>query len=234
MLHHEDGVAQVAQLLKDMNQPRRVPRVQPDRRLVQNIERPHQPRTQRGGQLYPLRLAAGERRSQAVQRQVFQAHRVQKTQPLPHLLQNRPGNLLLHRGELQRLKERFSLGDGQRRRLADILSVDPHRASLGPEPLPAAIRALRIAAIFAQHYPHVQLVLFALHLRKEAVDARKNAFATQHRLARLLAQIAPGHIQWNLKLGRVLAQLSEPRPVLGTVPRVDGALIQAQLLVRNH
>ena len=200
VLHHQDRVAQVAQLFQNVNQPRRVARVQPDRRLVQHVERAHQPRAQRSGQLNPLRLAAGERRSQPVQRQVFQAHRIQKAQPLPHLVQNRPGNLLLHRRQLQRVKKLLGLRDGQRRRLADILAVDAHATRLGPQPLPAAIRALRVAAILAQHHPHMQLVLLALHLRKESIDARKAALAAQHRLARRLRQLAPRHVQRNAQL----------------------------------
>ena len=208
--------------------------MQPDRRLVQHVQRAHQPRPQRSGQLNPLRLAAGQRRSQPVQRQVFQAHRIQKTQPLPHLFQNRPGNLLLHRRQLERAKELLGLRNGQRRRLADVLPIDPHRPRLGAQPLPAAIRALGVAAILAQHHAHVQLVLLALHLRKEAPNAHEAALAAQHRLPRRIGQVAPGHVHGNLQRLRLLAQVGEPRPVLGPVPGVDGALVQAQLLVRNH
>ena len=61
VLDDKDGVAQVAQLFENVNQPRRVARVQADGRLVEHVERAHQPRTQRSGQLNALRLAAGER-----------------------------------------------------------------------------------------------------------------------------------------------------------------------------
>ena len=132
VLHHQDRVPQVAQLFENMNQPRRVPRMQPDRRLIQHIQRANKPRAQRSGQLNALRLAAGERRSQPVQRQVLQAHRIQKTQPLPHFFQNRPGNLLLHRRQFQRRKKLLGMRNGQRRRLADVLAVNPHRSRLGP------------------------------------------------------------------------------------------------------
>ena len=60
VLHHQDRVAQVAQLFKNVNQPRRVARMQPDRRLIQHIQRAHQPRPQRSRQLNPLRLAAAK------------------------------------------------------------------------------------------------------------------------------------------------------------------------------
>ncbi len=85
MLHHKNRVAQIAQFFKDVNQPRGVARVQSDRRLIQHIQRAHQPRAERRRELNPLRLAARQRGSQPVERQVFQADRVKKTQPLAHL-----------------------------------------------------------------------------------------------------------------------------------------------------
>ena len=97
VLHHQNGVAQVAQLFKNVDQPRRVARMQADRGLVEHVERADQPRTQRSRQLNPLRLAAAERRGQAVERQVFEPDGDQKAQPLPHFFQNRSGDLLLHR-----------------------------------------------------------------------------------------------------------------------------------------
>src|ERR1035441_3239963 len=61
VLDDDDGVAQVAQLFQNSNQPGGVARVQSDRRLVENVERANQLRTERCGQLNALRLAAGER-----------------------------------------------------------------------------------------------------------------------------------------------------------------------------
>ena len=173
VLHHQNRVSQVAQLFQDADQPRRVPRVQPDRRLIQHIQRAHQLRPQRSRQLNPLRLAARQRRSQPVQRQILEAHRIQKLQPLPHLVENRPGNLLLHRRQLQLAKKLLRLRNRQRRSLADIQPIQPHRTRLGAQPLSAALRALRVTAILAQHHAHMQLVLLPLHLRKESVHALK-------------------------------------------------------------
>ena len=86
VLDDENGVAQVAQLFQDVNQPGRVARVQADGRLVEHVKRAHQPRAERGGQLNALRLAAGERGGQPVEGEVLQAHRIEKLQPLAHLL----------------------------------------------------------------------------------------------------------------------------------------------------
>ncbi len=57
VLHHQDRVAQVAQLMQDADEPRRVARVQPDGRLVQHIAGSHQARPEAGGELNALRLA---------------------------------------------------------------------------------------------------------------------------------------------------------------------------------
>src|ERR1019366_7843157 len=58
VLHHHDGVAQLAQFLQDADEAPRVAAVQPDGWLVQHVAGAHQARAQRGGQLTPLRLAA--------------------------------------------------------------------------------------------------------------------------------------------------------------------------------
>ena len=87
VLHHQNRISQIAQVLQDLDQPVRVAAVQPNRRLVQHIQRAHQPRSQRSRQLNPLRLASGKRRRQPVERQIFQTHIVQKAQPLADLLQ---------------------------------------------------------------------------------------------------------------------------------------------------
>src|SRR6185369_3200106 len=47
MFHHKDRVAQVAQSLENFDQAMRVAAVQSDRGFIQNIERSHEPRTQR-------------------------------------------------------------------------------------------------------------------------------------------------------------------------------------------
>ena len=54
-------ISEIAQLVEYANQPRSIAAMQTDGRLVQNVERAHQSRSQRGGQLNALRLAAGQR-----------------------------------------------------------------------------------------------------------------------------------------------------------------------------
>src|SRR5580700_466501 len=77
VLHHQNRVPQIAQVLQDLDQAVRVAAMQADGRLIQHIERAHQPRSQRGSELNALRFTPRERRREAVERQIFQAHIVQ-------------------------------------------------------------------------------------------------------------------------------------------------------------
>ena len=235
VLDHQDGVAQVAQFFEDADQPRGVARVQADGGLVEHIERAHQPRAQRSGQLDALRLAAGERGSQPVERQVFEAHCIEKLQPLPHLVENRrrrspPASATSSSAS----KNSLALRDGQRRRLADVQPVEAHRARFGAQALAAAIGALGVAAILAEHHAHVQLVLLALHLREETMHALE---ALPCRAARI-SRAASGSSRQGTSIGMpsvaaCLLQLGEPGAILGPVPGIDGSVIQRQSLVGN-
>ena len=58
VLHHYNGIADVAQVLEHADEVLRIARVQSDAGLVKDIERPHQAAAQGGGQVDALRLAA--------------------------------------------------------------------------------------------------------------------------------------------------------------------------------
>ena len=72
VLDDEHGVALIAQLPQDGDQPQVVARVQADRRLVEHVQRVHERRPERGRQVDALRLAARERGREAVERQVVE------------------------------------------------------------------------------------------------------------------------------------------------------------------
>ena len=59
VLHHNEGVAQVPQVLQSAQQQVVVPLVQADGGLVQDIQNPHEGGTDLGGQTDALALAAG-------------------------------------------------------------------------------------------------------------------------------------------------------------------------------
>ena len=86
VLDDDDGVAQVAQALHRRDEAGVVPLVQSDRRLVEYVEHPHEPRADLGGEPDALRLAAGQGRGGALERQVVEAHVDKEAQPLDDLL----------------------------------------------------------------------------------------------------------------------------------------------------
>ena len=59
VLHHDDGVADIAEAFERCDHLHIVFGMQANAGLVEHIQRPHQPRPKRSGQLNPLRLAAG-------------------------------------------------------------------------------------------------------------------------------------------------------------------------------
>ena len=73
VLHHQHGVAQVAQVPQGREQPLVVPVVQPDRGLVQDVEHAHEPAADLRGEPDPLRLTSRERRRRTAEGKVFEA-----------------------------------------------------------------------------------------------------------------------------------------------------------------
>ena len=74
VLHHQQGVAQIPQLLQGGKQLVVVPLVQTDGGLVQDIQHPHERGTDLGSQPDPLALAAGQGPRLPAEGQVLQAH----------------------------------------------------------------------------------------------------------------------------------------------------------------
>ena len=108
MLHHEHAVAEIAQRLQRLEQPRIVALVQADGGLVQHIEHTGEARADLRGEPDALAFAAGQRAGRAGQREIIEAHIVEERKPLADLLQDAPGDLVLLRRELagQRLEPR--------------------------------------------------------------------------------------------------------------------------------
>ena len=93
VLDDEHGVAEIAQLLQRVEQARVVTLMQPDRRLVEDVEHAHERRADLRRQPDALRLAARQRRRGAVERQVLQPDVDEEVQPLGDLAQDALGDL---------------------------------------------------------------------------------------------------------------------------------------------
>ena len=143
VLDDEDRVAEVAQPGQGRDELRVVALVEPDRRLVEDVQDAHQRRPDLGREPDPLGLAAGQRDARPVERQVVEPDVDEEPEPrddlLEHLVGDRP--LALAEGRLQGRRPAQRVRDRHRRDVPDVPVVDGHREDLRPEPLAAAGRA---------------------------------------------------------------------------------------------
>ena len=101
VLDHDQGVAQVAKPDQGFDQLLVVSLVEPDRRLVEDVEHSDQPRADLGGEPDPLRLSPGQGGGRAGQGEVVEADVDQELEAGPHLFQDPGGDLGLTLGQLQ-------------------------------------------------------------------------------------------------------------------------------------
>ena len=172
MLHDDQRIAEIAQLLERPQQLFVVALVQADAGLVQDIEDAHQARTDLGSQADALRLAAGERRRRAGERQVAETDAGQKAQPRPDLLQNplRDHAVFLVEREMVDKFQRFH--DGKIREIRDAHSA--HRDGEGGffQALAVALRAIHLRHALLDIRAHggtLRLAVAALEIVDDAL-----------------------------------------------------------------
>ncbi len=95
VLDDEDGVAHVAEPLERRDEASVVALVEPDRRLVEDVEDADELRADLRRQPQALRLAARERLRRAVELEVADADVLEERQPLADLLEDAPPDQLL-------------------------------------------------------------------------------------------------------------------------------------------
>ncbi len=227
VLHHQDGVADVAQLVQDADQPSGVARMQPDGRLVEHVAGAHQARSQTSGELDALRLAAGERGREAVEGQVIEADVVQELEPLPDLDQDLLGDGGFFRRKLQRIEEGQRLGDVHAHDIVNVTLAYADRERLFAQARAAALGAQGVAPVAAQEYAHVQLVFLGFEVFEEVADG------CEDRLLLLFGQVAEGHGQAHALAARGLAEVAQPGAMFGLGPRIHGAALEGARFVRD-
>ena len=126
VLHHQHGIAQVAQRFERLQQAGIVAVVQPDRRLVQHVEHAAQLGADLRGQPYALPFAAGERGRRTIQRHIPQANVVQKTKPLADFAEHAAGDLVLAVVKANGARRFYGPRNRKRRELGDGHAVDLH------------------------------------------------------------------------------------------------------------
>ena len=95
VLDHDHGVAEVAQPLQRLQQPRIVALVQPDRGLVEHVQHAGEAGADLRGEPDALALAARQRAAGAREREIFEPDVDQELEPLADLLEHPHRDLVL-------------------------------------------------------------------------------------------------------------------------------------------
>ena len=105
MLDDDDGIADIAQALKCLDQALVIALMKADRWLVQNVQDTHETGADLRCQANALGLASGKRRRGTVEGQIVESDIDQKAQALQDFLNDAPADKLLALGKLQALKK---------------------------------------------------------------------------------------------------------------------------------
>ncbi len=251
VLDHDQGVAEVLEPDQGLDQPVVVALVQPDRRLVEDVEDADQAGADLGGQPDPLRLAARERPGGPVEGEVVETDVEQEVQPLLDLLEHPLADLLLARGEVERAQEVGGLVDREGTDLGDAATADGHGHRHRLEPAAAARGARDLAHEALEPLPAgvgLGLAVPALDVAGDALelgvvgalaavavagdDVHLGRVALEQGALRLGGEVLPGGVQVEAEL--VAQRPHQPEEVVGDVglaPRLDRALPQRRLRV---
>ncbi|CAM5666589.1 hypothetical protein SAFG77S_06725 [Streptomyces afghaniensis] len=137
VLHHEHRVPGRLQPLQHDEQRLGVRRVQPGRRLVEDVDDTEQAGAQLGGQAQSLQLARGEGGGGPVQAEVAETEFEDRRDARDEVVGEHPGGLG------RRVECGGQLHQRQRRQLGDGPAAERHRQCLGPQPAATARRAGR-------------------------------------------------------------------------------------------
>ena len=252
MLHHDDRVAEVAQVRERGDEPFVVALMQADGRLVQNVQHAHEPRADLRGEPDALRLAAGERGRGPLEREVVQPHVHEELEPRLDLLHDGPGDVALLALEGKPLEEAQTLGRAHLGDLVDGLAAHRHRENLRLQALAAAGGARHDGEVALQ----LLALRVALRLLVAAHDRRERALpldapirlapvhghvvhahlllaeAVQKRVLRLLGHVLPRRVLVHAQVLRHGAQ--HLRVVVARAEGGDHALGKRQRRVGHH
>ena len=167
VLDDADGVPRVGEAPEHREKACRVGRVEPDGRLVQDVERTGQGVAERRAELDPLRLAAGEGPHRPRQREVGEPDVDERPDALDEVRHERAAARPLRRAEREPPELLEELSERQRAELGQGRASDPHRPRLGCQPFPEAVRAALVPAVPRDHHADVHLVALRLEVREE-------------------------------------------------------------------
>jgi len=130
MLDDEDGIAEIAEAPERGEEARVVALVEPDARLVEDVQHADEARPDLRGEPDALRLAAGERLRAPVHREVVETHVDEEAEPLGDFLDDRPRDVrieprLSRRTQRDRLEEFERVAHGEFAEFANVRAVAP-------------------------------------------------------------------------------------------------------------
>ena len=172
VLHHQQGVAQIPQMLHGAQQHVVVPLVKADGRLVQNIQHPHERGADLGGQTDALALPAGQGARLTAEGKVLEPHRLQKMEAGADLFQDLVGDYLLGGGKGKPLHKFQGLGHRLGGKPVDGLAPHRHRQRFRFEPLALAVGTGHLAHQLLQLPAggvRLSLPVAALHVGDDAL-----------------------------------------------------------------
>ena len=190
MLHHEEGIAGVAQPVQHADHAAHVARVEPDAWLVEHEERVDERGAERGGEVDALHLAPAQGARLPVQGQVAESDLHEVAQASADLVDQQGGGIVHRRRQTDRLEE---AGAGRDRHQHHVVDREPgqraqarlvERAADGPEAGRGAKRPLGVRDVAHPPVQRGRLQACSAAFRTRRVGA---VFREQHPDVHLVA-----------------------------------------------
>ena len=254
MLHHDHGVAEIAQTLQRFEQACVVALMQADGRFVQHIEHACKAGADLRGEADALAFPAGQGAGGARQGEIFEPDIVEEFQPGADFLQDAGGDfaLLLVQILVEIAKPEIGVANGFRAHLADMEAGDLHRQCLRLQAVAITNRTRRSVLEALHLLPHPGGIGFleaAFHIRDHAFETLFGlvtaqaviideadlliAGAVENDLLRPFRQIVPAIVEREFE---VFGQCLQRLQVIGRGgfrPRRNRAFAQGQRAVRH-
>ena len=245
-------VAQVAQPQQGVDEAPVVALMQADAGLVEDVEHADQRRADLGGQADALRLAAGQRRGGAAEREIAHADVGQEAQPLADLLDHTAADQAFGVGHGDRLEKGEGFGDAHQRELVDVAPADRDGEARGLEPRAVAHGARTLGHVLFDLLADeigFGLGVAALEVGEDAVELRlvvppatlvvavahldAIGRALEEQVALLLGQVLPGRVGIDVvALDHGLEGVVHPAG--RKAERQQGSLADRQRMVGHH
>jgi hypothetical protein len=236
VLHHEHGIADVPEPLQGFEESSVVSLMQPDARLIEDVQHPDEARADLSRQTNSLSFAPRQRAGRPVERQIVEPDVHQEAESLADLLEDAARDRRLALGQGQPVEERGRVLDGLPHDLRDGTARDLDPERFRPQTRPRAGRARALGHELRDLRPRLLgggLAVAALERLDDALEAAV-ALAVEDHVAHGLAELGPWRLEREpVALGEDGQGLAEVR---GLAPRPgrQGALLERARRVRHE